>query len=64
MKINQKIFFFLICVVYILFSYSLCSTHELRHPNSIFNTKRNRFCATPFYLMLFIMFIYFFYFIF
>ena len=64
MKINQKIYFFLICVVYILFSYSLCSTHELRHPNSIFNTKRNRFCATPFYLMLFILFIYFIYFIF
>ena len=50
MKINKKIYNFLIVILMLLVSYSLCSTHELRHPNSIFNTRRNRFCATPFYI--------------
>lgn len=64
MKINKKFYFFLIVILMILFSYSLCSTHELRNPNSIFNTRRNRFCARPFYITLFLILIYFFYFIF
>ena len=64
MKINKKIYNFLIVILMLLVSYSLCSTHELRHPNSIFNTRRNRFCATPFYITLFVILIYFLYFIF
>ena len=64
MKINKNFYHFLVCIALIMFSYSLCSTHELRHTNSIFNTRRNRFCATPFYIILFVILIYFFYFIF
>ena len=48
MKLKEKIYTFIIIILFLTFSYSLCSTHELRHPNSIFNTKRNRFCSTPF----------------
>ncbi len=51
LTLKEKVIYFAIAIFFYTFSYSMCSTHELRHPNSIFNTRRNRFCATPLWML-------------
>ena len=57
MKFKEKIYTFIFVILVLTFSYSLCSTRELRNPNSIFNTRRNRFCSTPFSVFVILVFI-------
>lgn len=63
MKLKEKIYNFIVIIIAISFSYYMCSTHQLKHPNSIFNTRRNRFCATPFWVLLLIPIIYIFFYL-
>lgn len=58
MKLKEKMLNLIFVIVALSFSYYMCSTHELRHPGSIFNTRRNRFCAAPFWLIMLIPVIY------
>ena len=51
MKLKEKIFLFILIIGFKTFSYSMCSTHEFKKNNSIFNGRRNRFCATPYLLL-------------
>ena len=62
MKLNEKYRNFLLCILLLMFNYSLCSTHEM--PTSGYVSRRKSFCSMPFYLILFILLIYFFYYIF
>jgi len=50
MKINQKIYEFLLVILLLALSYSLCSTHE--RPVSGYVSRRKSFCSVPFYLIL------------
>lgn len=54
MILKEKIYYSIFVIAILTFSYSICSTHELRHPNSFFNTSRNRFCATPYWFTILI----------
>ena len=58
MKLKEKIYYLLFIISFFTFSYLMCSTHELRHPNSLFNTRRNKFCATPYWLLVLITILY------
>ena len=52
MKLNEKYRNFLLCILFLMISYSLCSTHEM--PTSGYVSRRKRFCSMPFYLILFL----------
>lgn len=55
MNLKNKIKTFIIAFILLLFSYSICSTHE--KPSSGYISKRKRFCSTPFYLIVIFLFI-------
>jgi len=51
MNLKTKIYYIILVIAILTFSYSMCSTHELRNSNSIFNTRRNIFCSTPYWIL-------------
>ena len=56
MKLNRKnLYNFAAIILILLFSYSICSTHEL--PTTGYVSRRKRFCSTPFYVTVLIVFI-------
>lgn len=50
MKIYKKFERFILVFVLLLFSYSICSSHEL--PSSGYVSKRKAFCSIPFYIII------------
>jgi hypothetical protein len=59
MKLNKKnIYTFAVVLLFLFFSYSICSTHE--RPTSGYVSRRKSFCSTPFYVIFIIAFILFF----
>ena len=55
MKFKKKIYDFLIVILILFLSYSICSTHE--RPTSGYISRRQSFCSTPFYITVLITFI-------
>ena len=50
MKLDTKnIYNFVVIILFLFFSYSLCSSHE--YPTSGYISKRKSFCSTPFYII-------------
>lgn len=55
MKFKEKIKIFMVAFLMLLFSYSLCSTHE--RPTSGYVSRRKIFCSTPLYIFVILLFI-------
>jgi hypothetical protein len=49
MKLKEKFKQFIIIIMVLLLSYSLCSTHEL--PSQGYISRRKSFCSMPFYVI-------------
>jgi hypothetical protein len=51
MKIINKLKPLIYCIIFLVISYGLCSTHEKPNTNGYYS-RRKMFCSTPLYILI------------